>query len=906
MGVIQVTALSQGAVENLIVTFLESTGGDYTRDNIRTAIDRCAGTFGWGAEEAKDQLQKSLEAKLTIRMSLGSMVSEKFQPWLDARKASINPFFWDRYAKFLVSSGFPPTVVARLNHITDKILGTLEDPERKGNWYRRGLVMGHVQSGKTANYIGLINKAADAGYRLVILIAGTLNNLRTQTQERVDEGFIGRDSSQFLNAKQKDVLLGVGLRDSSRFPVTFTNTESDFRKATARILGISPGQVKEPVILVVKKNTSTLENLLDWLKQHNAGAGAARTSEMPLLLIDDEADYASINTKDDGTDPTRTNKLIREILAFFHRRCYVGYTATPFANIFIDPESTDEMLGDDLFPKDFIYSLEPPSNYFSPIKLFSDPPELNVVQECADYDGFLPLNHKIHARPQELPESLLHAIRCFVLVRSVRLVRGQVRKHNSMLVNVSRFTGVQSHVRDLIDVYLEKLKDAVRFNYKLSWERASKNEHMRSLRESWEHEFVAAPETWDVVQGELQEAAAPIKVEEVNVRASGAAALNYKRNKETGLNVIAVGGLSLSRGFTLEGLSISYLIRNTQMYDTLLQMGRWFGYRDGYEDLCRLYMPSDAIGWYAHVTEAAEELREELKRMEAAGLTPKDFGLKVRAHPDTLIVTARNKMRKAETVYWQVELANRLVETTKLFAEPRVNELNIDKITALVTDLVSKHGMPRKIVGNLLWQGVERTDVCRFVSAFQNHPASINTHTEAVVAYCSSTANTELEEWDVALMGLDSKEPQAEYVQQIGPFRVECQERAVSEFSEMSPKALSVSGRKSRVASRGAERLGLTDPEIDAAVKAFDPEGQAKNIPDRAYRAVRRKPLLMLHLLRTKDGKARLGAYGISFPPAPAGRGVILTKYAVNPVWWNEQFQFESEEEADGESQSVA
>jgi hypothetical protein len=327
-------------------------------------------------------------------------------------------------------------------------------------------------------------------------------------------------------------------------------------------------------------------------------------------------------------------------------------------------------------------------------------------------------------------------------------------------------------------------------------------------------------------------------------------------------------------------------------------MGRWFGYRDGYDDVCRLFLPRDAIGWYAHITEAAEELREELKRMEAAGLTPKDFGLKVRAHPDTLIVTARNKMRKAETVYWQVELANRLIETTKVFAEPKVNELNIGRIRNLVSELTKKKGEPTKYLGSFLWQDVDRADVCVFLGAFQNHPASLNTHTEAVVKYCEDKANIELEKWDVAVMGVGGKDTPPQNFETLGPLEVVCQIRRVGLLSEMSPKALSISDTKSRVASRGAEKFGLTDALIDQGEKTFLSEGgSGNNIPDRAYRAVRERPLLMLHVLKARDMELRLGAYGISFPRTRGDRKVALTRYEVNPVWWNEQFQFEFEEE---------
>lgn len=898
MGNHAVSALQQHVVENMILTVVQNEP-TVTKERLAAIIEQFAPAAGWGSPEQKRQLQVSLEAKLTIHMTLGAVVKTEYEPWLAARQSSIDPFFWERYRQYLLGEGYSPSVVSRLGDVSDRVLGLLEDPKKPGSWYRRGLVVGHVQSGKTANYLGLINKAADAGYKLIILIAGTMNNLRRQTQERVDEGFVGRDSSKILRAKGQNIPVGVGIRGPGRHPVVFTSTEKDFNLNTAQSLGLSLKAVTEPVILVIKKNDKTLANLAEWLKRHNAG-GSEVITDIPMLLIDDEADNASVNTAGSGADPKTINRLIRGLLKLFEKRCYVGYTATPFANIFIDPDSEHSMLGDDLFPQDFIYSLDPPSNYFGPDRIFQDPAELDVTREVEDYESFLPLKHRKEARPDELPESLKHAVRLFVLAHAIRLVRGQERKHNSMLINVSRFTDVQMRVRDLVSEYLGHLKRSIQYNYKLPWVRAQSEPLMAALHASWEREFRSACE-WETVRARLHDAAAPVIVEAVNMK-TGSSALDYKKHREHGLNVIAVGGLSLSRGFTLEGLSISYVLRNSQMYDTLLQMGRWFGYRDGYTDVCRILMPEEALGWYAHITEAVAELRSELRRMEDAGLTPKEFGLKVRAHPDSLIVTARNKMRTAETVFWEVELGGKLIETAKLHGDADKIGRNREALADVITRIqkVAPRSAPDK--GNWIWQGIPREEVCTFLGRFENHPASMKTDRNAVLKYCSDKRYTELDLWDVVLVSNQDVAPKDRTP--VGPVSVGAQVRKTLR-ERLSPPALLVSGKKARVAGRGLEREGLGPDELRKAEAAYKHEfPKGTNIADHFYRRFRARPLLMLHLLKLEgEADTLAAAYGISFPEPPPGRERTLVKYEVGIIWWREQYgedveEFEEELEA--------
>ena len=359
------------SLEGMTAMYMASQKGPHTGESIRTIIRQLRDTQMFAAmvsDADAEELARLIEEKYGISMGLGAVVdAEDFRPWLhDARiNGEIRDFYWGRYRKLLNLKGLPKSVIDATDEVTDRVLDRLGDPRNMTPWSRRGMVVGHVQSGKTANYTGLICKAADAGYRLIVVIAGIHNNLRNQTQARIDEGFIGRDTGRLAHANkaQRQKIIGVGQFDQREFPVSLTNTLRDFNKATATTNTSQIGQYNVPVVLVIKKNSSTLRNLLEWLKEHSVHQGSQMVSQ-PMLLIDDEADNASINTAYSRDDVTRINGQIRELLSLFHRSCYVGYTATPFANIFIDPDTDDEALKQDLFPRHFIIGLDAPSNYF--------------------------------------------------------------------------------------------------------------------------------------------------------------------------------------------------------------------------------------------------------------------------------------------------------------------------------------------------------------------------------------------------------------------------------------------------------------------------------------------------------------------------------------------------------------
>ena len=854
-------------------------------------------------DDDAELLAKRFEEKMDVKQSIGSVLTDtSHQPWLSAASQRIEPYYWDRYRMHLTQQGLPPSVGTTLDQVTDRILGLLQDPLSQGNWDRRGMVVGHVQSGKTANYTGLICKAADAGYKLIVVIAGVHNNLRNQTQRRIDEGFVGRDSARLLS-KQDDMFVGVGNFDHRRRPVTFTNTSRDFNKAMATGVGLPLQNLTEPAVFVIKKNSSTLRNLIEWLREHSATGGGSTIDE-PMLLIDDEADNASINIRHGSGEVSRINGQIRELLQIFSRSCYVGYTATPFANIFIDPETDGEMLGEDLFPRSFIVSLDPPSNYFGASAVFLENWSRHI-RHIDDNDDYLPMRHPQHIAISSLPASLEDALRTFVVARAIRLLRGHERQHSSMLVNASRFMNVQSQLRNEIHDRLDALKSSCRIYGALPATEALGDGEIQALHDVWAREFSDTEFDWDQVQARLHQAASPITVVEVNSRSSGT--LDYTGNQQDGLNVIAVGGFSLSRGLTLEGLTVSYFLRNSMMYDTLMQMGRWFGYRPGYEDLCRVWMPEEAQGWYEHIAESIEELRGELRSMEASNATPADFGLKVRSHPDTLIVTARNKMGTGEPVVVNLGLSGKLVETHTLSRDSTSLRVNRQAARRLV-DRLEQLGFPLKNAKEddfgLLIPEAPVEPVLEFLKEFQGHETSLVAYGDPVRLYIEDRAEWEFSKWDVLVArvrgGPDSR------VDDLLGVPIHCQQRTEGKRSDERVVWI---GNRHRVSGRGIEKSGLGCAERAVAEESYrgqleaegKPTGGQIAYPDRVYRMNRTRPLLAVHLIDMQpkqvfsEPEQPVVAWSISFPYSRVPEKTV--RYVVNTTWMQENFRSDVEEE---------
>lgn len=904
------------SLEGMTSMYMTSQQGPHTAQSIRDIIAqlRVMPMFAGQIEDGDaEELARLIEEKYGISMGLGAIVdAQDFRPWLhDARiNGEFGDFYWSRYRKLLNLKGLPKSVIDATDEVTDRVLDRLGDPRNMSRWSRRGMVVGHVQSGKTQNYTGLICKAADAGYRLIVVIAGIHNNLRNQTQARIDEGFIGRDTGRLAHANkaQRQKIIGVGQFDQREFPVSLTNTLRDFNKATATTNTSQIGQYNVPVVLVIKKNSSTLKNLLEWLKEHSVHQGTQMVSQ-PMLLIDDEADNASINTAYARDEVTRINGQIRELLSLFHRSCYVGYTATPFANIFIDPDTDDEALKQDLFPRHFIIGLDAPSNYFGAQKIFLDARDRHV-RLIDDNEDVLPMKHKIDHPVDVLPGSLLKAVRAFIVARAIRNARGQQAAHASMLVNASRFTDVQGRLRSRIADVVGRIRDAVAVEGGKG-RAALHNPEIAALHAVWEEQYANAEGAdWPTIQARLHEVLVAARVVEVNA-SKRSQALDYDQGGEHGVTVIAIGGFSLSRGLTLEGLTVSYFLRNSIMYDTLMQMGRWFGYRQGYEDLCRVWIPADGVGWYAHIHEAMDDLQTQLKRMELAKATPEQFGLAVRSHPESLIVTARNKMGTGREFPMKVGLAGKLIETTRI----RTDRAQLDRNRQAGQDLVAAikaYGLADEHPSRgTLYRSVPVELLRNFLRVFRADAADPLTDPRLMSDYIDARADTELKEWDVLFASAQKTDATEDGLAEV---KMRAYGRSVGE-ADLRQGVLAISGTSRRVGSPGDERVGLTAEQIEAATTAFREErireGKAvpETLPPRIFCEIPgRRPLIILRFvdptvpddLKTKSPGIVL-AWSICFPPSDVQGGTV--EYIVNTIRMREMFgEEEVEEEALGDA----
>ncbi len=768
-------------------TFLPLSGS-VTPQQIDDAVSIALGIPQYSTID-RDLLTKEIQSIYNIRMDDFRIIegNERRKRWLVARKTVIwpqgKPTFWNRYRDYLqTDKNFAPEVLGKLDRLTERILDSLFDPTENVSIDKRGLVVGQVQSGKTSNYTGLICKAADSGYKLIIVLAGVHNSLRSQTQLRLDEGFLGFDTQVDRVNRENRRNIGVGNIDPSLIvhPLTSSLENGDFRSSSANA-GLPNFNTTEPIIAVVKKNGGKLNSLLQWLLAQSTvtSDGKRIIRNKSLLLIDDEADNASINTKkeDDGT--TRINGLIRDILRLFEKSAYVGYTATPFANIFIAREE------DDLFPRDFIVNLPAPSNYIGPEKVFGfemmeDDDEsdtvLPIVRRIDDYQPFLPdaLRHTDNfyefgsdpagrreiPLPTEVPESLKLAIKCFILTCAVRRLRGQVNVNNSMLIHISRLIAWQRQIKELVENTFDFYRRGIEMNVPAIIEemRAAYEDDTPTYKSyvSTSEQIInsdlikidgkAQVHNWNKVLPLLNETASIILVKEIN--GGSADVLNYY-DHPNGLSVIAIGGDKLSRGLTLEGLSVSYYLRASKMYDTLMQMGRWFGYRPGFVDLCRLFVSRELNEWFCHITLATQQLRDEFDYMsDVAGSTPDQFALRVRTHPGVLQISASNKIRRAVEV--RVSWSGRLVESYELSKNPVIIQKNFDSTEALIQSLGSTY---QTIRNSYLWNAVPLTSIKSFLQGFETYDSLKSAAPSNLLRFIELNERyNELNNWAVALI----------------------------------------------------------------------------------------------------------------------------------------------------------
>jgi hypothetical protein len=591
------------------------------------------------------------------------------------------------------------------------------------------------------------------------------------------------------------------------------------------------------------------------------------------------------------------------ILNSFEQSAYIGYTATPFANIFIYPNSSSDKHGKDLFPRSFIINLPAPSNYIGPAQVFGLEAEpaidleevrgLDIIREINDQTEWMPVNHKKGHKPPYLPASLKEAIRAFILTCAIRIIRGQESSHNSMLIHVTRYQDVQKKVISLVKEELTSLQRRLRYG-----EGNAPDLVLGEFEILWKRDFEPTTESvnkiqphhamqqlrWDEVKSKLYHAISRIQVKEINGSAKDI--LDYFEHKN-GLNVIAVGGDKLSRGLTLEGLSVSYFLRASKMYDTLMQMGRWFGYRPGYLDLCRLYTTDELIDWYSHITSASEELKLEFDHMAEIGATPQDYGLKVRTHPQGLLITGVNKMRAGTEM--ELSYAGSLSETTVFYKEREVNWNNFQATENLLIEI----GNPSQTNKNFIWKTTSVENILDFLSGYKAHVSCKPANTEVLSEYIKAQIPFgELTSWTVAL--ISSKSATSFYPianNQVGLTR---------RFDASSTSSLEYKLSKSHILSPTDEWIDLPDQVKDQIKEETRKEREKKgktsasNTPSgpilRSKRASN-QALLILYPLDSNniglDWDFPIMGFVISFPSSTTAKRI---KYKVNNVYWEQEF----------------
>lgn len=876
-----------------------------TEQEAENAVDNFL-KMGLPIADSREMLIRKVQELFTIRQDewLSIVKEDENNPWLKEKRSNINftNGFWGNYRQYLEEDkGFAPNVVDKLDHLTDEILDNLFDPTEKIKINKKGLVVGQVQSGKTANYTGLICKAADAGFGLIVVMAGIHNNLRSQTQIRIDESFLGFDTQHTRAFDQKSIKIGVGKPGFGKSNVAHSLTSSqekgDFTQGAANALGLN-FDTPDPIIAVIKKNPHVLRRVHQWL-----GAQADEDSEhgrvirnKSLLLIDDEADNASINISNDPERQSSINGWITQILNLFGKNAYVGYTATPFANIFIPLDDQN------LFPRNFIKNIPAPSNYIGPEKVFGFSPleedetsntVLPIVNRINDYRDFVPDRHKKDdQKPSSLPESLKRAIRCFIITCAIRRLRGQTTVHNSMLIHVSRFVLWQDHIAELVSkqfIYYRRgidQNDSVILNeFKTTFEQ-DENGYKSFVTVSQQIldselknlDSQIQVHLWGDVLEHLNDAASRIEVK--SIHGGSGEALDYFDHKN-GLSVIAVGGNKLSRGLTLEGLSVSYYLRASRMYDTLMQMGRWFGYRGGYVDLCRLFTSRELNEWFCHITQASEELREEFDYMtDIAGSTPEQYSLKVRTHPGVLQISATNKMRSAITV--QISWAGRLVESYEFKKDISVIDNNFKNTQKFIGTLPSDY-IPKP--NAFVWYDIPAEQIINFFEGMQSVENLKKAEPRKIIQFINvQLRNGELTDWRIALM--NKKTPkQSKFF--LGGKETDIGQWFRREDDNNSNEDLFYV-RKSHIISRKDEFIDLNESELEDAKRLSGnveiPNG--KVVRERIRDP--KKPLLILYLLDPDEslwkypmekGINPFVGYAISFPKSNHNAPV---SYAVN------------------------
>lgn len=704
-----------------------------------------------------------------------------------------------------------------VDRASTKVVAHLANPGVRG-LKKKGLVVGHVQSGKTANYAAVMAKATDAGYRMVIVLSGMHNNLRKQTQQRLTHD----------------------VADETWFALTDEDNDfSGVHRGSALLVS------RTPSLAVVKKNGHRLRWLRDFLRDIKMDT----RRNCPILLLDDEADQATPNTGKVDDEPSRINQLIREIWQEIPTGSYVGYTATPFANVFIDPDDETE-----LYPSDFILALEPGEAYFGAERVFGrfNPDDAEEGDDGLDMVRTVTEDEMVALKPPsdregrdafdpDLPESLLDAVRWFCLAVAVRAVRGQAGRHTSMLVHTTHFVAphftMQESIQDALVVMAEEIAAEQPRSFEAVWAR--------------EAEATGVGESFTQVWTALEAIIGSVDVVVDNGYSEDR--LSYDVFDEEGVAVpqyvIAVGGGTLSRGLTLEGLVVSYFIRTSSTYDTLLQMGRWFGYRVGYEDLPRVWMPDDLREEFRFLAQVEFELREEISSMARSGVSPQQLGVKIRAHPGRLEITSATKMQHAQLV--RMSYSGQTTQTIQLHeTDSGILAANRVRAEQLILLAGAESKWEQTSAGHWLARDMRSMDVRDFIVDYQSHESQANWRPDLMAGWLEDPGADTL--WNVVVFNPKKDSESAVALGLPEPVKTVSRAPLSGDHDRANIKAL----------------MSLKDRVLDLVI----PDGEGGELDDREARRLRAK---------FADDRGLLIIYMIDENSAPTERS-IRTRRAMN------------------------
>lgn len=864
------------------------------------------------------------EVKFLRQTTIGestSITKDEKESWLNSERIKI--LGWDdenkpatyrnRYLRYLNHLGRPVSVIEETRKSSLEIVKKIGDPKSGDPFFVKGLVVGSVQSGKTSNFNAVINSCVDLGYNLIIVLSGIMEDLRRQTQIRIEKEVEGKMlSNNKFSGVGEIASFGVqGLYKDVTAITLPTSTLKDFSKE----LRDSQFSLNITNILICKKNTSVLQNLILWLNAYLVENGEKHN--LPLIIIDDEADNASLNNlgHKGANYANKINGHIRTILAMFNKKTYLGYTATPFANVLqdwndvpdkkwkvYDPVLKKEFNLDqvgNLFPDDFIELLNPPSNYVGPKNFFEtkieDVPKLEplLAEPLTDHlfdfperveeleDGSMEIVKKYNSKsefeedffqtrfdsysdyrirtrgttkydifPKKLPQSLEEAVYCFILSTAIRLSRKPEMKnsklyqpHNTMLVHISRFTEWQSRTKellnDLLDSINKRLKNqkldergSIYFEFERIWIKYY-SEAINNIEDylTYTDEFLTK-KTFLEVREHLTTAVTGIDIMAVNTLSKDE--LNYEKGEK---KYIVIGGNKLSRGFTLEGLTINYFVRNTNYSDTLLQMGRWFGYRPGYIDCCKLFTTSDTLEKFNQCTWTIEELEVEFVKLSKSKphKTPKEYATKVLTHPGVLKITRPAILKNAKLEKGSFE--DKLIQTTKFI----LTKERIESSWTNFKEWISNYNFQDDEVSGFATLKTTSDVVFNLINTQSVYPDSFDS--DAIHRYIKLANDYDkLSEWTIAIKTTGESRM---FPKLTSGLTFDAQLKTISTNSHhlkifKDTKIYKAYGQSSNIITGGKDlSVTLTKSEIeDAQVKFRREKPYSKGYPERIYREI--------------------------------------------------------------------